>query len=244
MTKARRPTALLDLDGVLVDNVAFDHEVTAFVVAALASDRGVNELEGRRLWESELAATRGDPQWYDYEHHCARLGLSGDVARSAHDEALPALRIVAGATSTLEHIRERGYDVAIVTDAVRWVAQLKLSTFGHVPIDTIFSSDSQASAKSSLRYWKTIRSRHDIEPVCLVDNRRENLASAVSALSGIPVVEFHMDEHVTTLSDAIAPRDSDRSRPSAVGNDRSSVSNHHELRCWLSRVLPRLQVSA
>ena len=66
---------LLDCDGVLVDNVNFEPRVTTFTIERLAAHHGIPHEEAQEIWRRELESTRSEPEWYDYDYHCGRLGL-------------------------------------------------------------------------------------------------------------------------------------------------------------------------
>jgi phosphoglycolate phosphatase-like HAD superfamily hydrolase len=117
------------MDGVLVDNLSFDGAVTDFIVSALAEQRSITRVGAKRAWERELAESRTDCRWYDYDFHCQRLGLS-NLASEAHAALTDRLRPVPGARVTVDLLRRSDTEVVVATDAVRAVAEFKLGHLG------------------------------------------------------------------------------------------------------------------
>ncbi len=231
---------LLDCDGVLVENTAFERRVTKTIVSELAELRGVSLAHAGALWSEELSSTRRDWRWYDYSYHCERLGLRPrTTVRNAHLGAAHLLSVVPGARDTLSALRTNGYIVGVATDATQWVVRYKLDRL-RIDIDgPIHTSDTLMSTKAKREYWLQVASRSDGVPPCLlVDNRDENLAAAREVLA-LKTVRFLRHEHVTTLSHSVAPL----SRQHAKGEYRSAA-DHRQLRAALHEVLPRFDLTA
>jgi FMN phosphatase YigB (HAD superfamily) len=221
------------MDGVVVDNVSFDGGVTERIVRMLAEQREISLSEAKRSWGRELADTRTDYRWYDYNFHCERLGLRA-LAAEAHNALADRLRLVRGADLTLDLLRRSGLDVVIATDAVRAVAEFKLRRLG-IGVDLIVSSQSVGAPKSSTVYWRRVRDECVGRNVrVLIENRLDNISAARSQLGGLTnYIHFAFDEHVTRLTaDVRAPA----RRPKVLA-DVLTVSTHRQLRRVLTSLL-------
>src|SRR5215470_4968003 len=76
---------LLDCDGVLIENTAFETRVTKTLVEELARSRRISIATASALWSEELSSTRQDWRWYDYGYHCQRLSLdAAKIVSAAH----------------------------------------------------------------------------------------------------------------------------------------------------------------
>jgi phosphoglycolate phosphatase-like HAD superfamily hydrolase len=231
------PTVLLDCDGVIVDNVAFERRVTETIIDAFAESTKMPTSEAERRWREELSLTKGHPSWYDYAFHCNRLGLDGtNLARKAHEEAAGLLALVPGVDETLRYFQEYGLEVGVVTDAVDWVVKFKLAHLGLNAISFVFTSTDAAETKAADAYWERLSQQFEyLKPRLLVDNRQVNLYSAANSLPDIWLVQFEKQEHVMTLPDEVAP--------TSYGQANHLVSvihDHDHLRKWLVCHLPEL----
>jgi FMN phosphatase YigB (HAD superfamily) len=224
------PVVLLDCDGVIVDNVAFDRRVTEIIIDVFAETAGVSAGKAARLWREELFQTKGHPSWYDYAFHCDRLGLDGHrISRKAHSEAANLLTFVPGAMETLDLLQEHGLGVGVVTDATSWVVEFKLHRLGLESISFTFTSTDARSTKASHPYWDKLVERFEyLKPQVLVDNRQVNLHAAADSLPTLKLIQFEQQEHVMTLPTAIAP-----SSNGAASYSVEVIHSHDQLRSWL-----------
>ena len=198
---------IFDMGGVLVDNTEFEPKVTERVVREFARHRKITEVEAGRLWVEELALTRGQVEWFSYDFHCQRLGIEG-VARSAHEESLHHLHALPGASETLSFLASRAR-IVIATDATRWVADLKLKASGLDLHDALYSSEEVGVAKLAPAYWRYVNDAEAIDdgPALLVENRLENIQTALSLCRSLKAIHFDEDEHVTAMPALYSPRE-------------------------------------
>jgi phosphoglycolate phosphatase-like HAD superfamily hydrolase len=224
------PAILIDCDGVLVDNLEFERQVTSIIVECYARHVGLSPTEAEIRWSQELAATRGDSQWYDYSFHASRLGLDGaDIAIKAHYAARDLLKLVRGADKTLALLQEYGLQVCVVTDATRWVVEYKLAALGIGSMLSIFSSTDASATKAKEEYWTRLAEQYkSFSPRVFIDNRQVNLATAHHLIGQPRLVQFDKSEHVMTLSTTEAPISEIYG-----GGDIYVVRNHKELRAWI-----------
>jgi FMN phosphatase YigB (HAD superfamily) len=207
------------------------------VIETIAKESNFSVVEAKENWEQDLRDTKGSPFWYDYAYHCDRLGVDGQsVVKNAHERASNLLSIVPGAQQTLALLIKRGFAIGIVTDATSWVVKFKLETLGIVQPAIVFSSSNAQATKASSAYWRKLsQSQPDIQLTTYVDNRQVNLVSASRIFPTLNLVQFAMDEHVTTLSRSIAPKSEIAATTSML-----SVHNHAQLRSWFLSNLPEL----
>lgn len=180
-SKEQSVITIFDLDGVIVDNIAFEIAVTDCIVGELARKRGVSTSEAKTIWDEQLRLTRGNVRWFDYGFHCACLDL-GDAYREAHWASSFALNICDGVEDVVSVARQYG-DCWIATDASEWVAKFKLQAL-YVP-DTIFSeifdSTRCLSHKGMSEYWEIIRESLKARNAraVFIDNRLDRVEAAM-----------------------------------------------------------------
>lgn len=229
-TVSDTPAVLIDCDGVLVDNLEFEQQVTASIIQVYADQSGISLTEAEVRWAHELSDTRGNERWYDYGFHACRLGLDGiRVAREAHYAARDLLKLVNGVEATITLLQEYGLQACVVTDATRWVVEFKLSALGFSSMLPIFSSTDALATKASSSYWRKLNEQYmDLHPKVLIDNRQVNLVTASTHINSPHLVQFDKEEHVMTLSTTVAPT-------SEVYDESliHVVRNHVELQHWL-----------
>lgn len=231
--ETHKPIALLDMDGVLVDNVSFDGAVTKFIVSALAEQRALTLASAKRAWERELAESRTDCRWYDYDFHCQRLGLA-NLASEAHAVLADRLRLVPGAGLTVDLLRRSHIEVVVATDAVPAVAEFKLRHLG-LNADRVVSSQLLGATKASSAYWARLREELGDRPVLvLIENRLDNILAARSELGRSTLyVRFAFHEHVTRLPARVTASEWSLD----ASNDILTVRTHATLRRGLEREL-------
>ena len=224
------PAILLDCDGVIVDNVAFERRVTDLIIEVYANSSRLTIQQAEQRWQKELSETRGHARWYDYAFHCDRLGMDGrTLSRNAHRQAANLLRFVNGAKETYRLLQEYGLEVGIVTDATRWVVDFKLDWLHLDPISFVFTSTEASATKASRAYWERLAAQFEyLDPRALVDNRQINLLAAGDLLPDLNLIQFDKQEHVMTLPSAVAPQ-SNGSTDQVV----KIIHSHDELRRWV-----------
>jgi pyrophosphatase PpaX len=146
---AGRLTILFDLDGTLVDTIAFILASMRFAFA---------EHAGPRPSDAEWTAGVGTPlrsqlrEWARDEAEVERLALRYRTHQRANLAALT--RVFPGVRETLAALRERGHPMAIVTSKAEEIARLTLEQAG-----LLHYMDAVIGVESSLRH------KPDPEPV-------------------------------------------------------------------------------
>ena len=202
----QRRIVMLDIDGVLADNTAFEQAVTRFIIARLADFHATPLQEAEALWCDDLRATRGDHKWYDYDYHCARLGLP-PLARQAHASASSHLRPIRDSLEAWKLFLMLGASIQIVTDACRWVAEFKLGVLGLGAYVSLLSSNDTSLTKAAVDFWRI--AGKDCPPgseVAVIDNSPTNILAAAAAFPAARCVHFDSHEHVSLLPVDEAPR--------------------------------------
>lgn len=204
---------LLDMDGVLVDNIQFEQAVTSGIVARLADHQQIDTEQAHSVWVDQLRRDLDSPRWYDYDFHCQQLGIP-HVAREIHQENARLLKLVPSADATLAYLNsDDQFKTWIASDAMRWVVEFKLKVVGlRAPDLKILSSDVAQYSKSSAGYWANLGS-HGIgeSDLIYIDNRADNLLTCLSALPDTRAIHFEFDEHVSALPHGPAFRNLARS---------------------------------
>jgi FMN phosphatase YigB (HAD superfamily) len=228
-------SVLLDMDGVLVDNIDFEQAVTDFIVDRLAAQLDTRHENASTRWQWELHETKSDPQWFDYDFHCLRLGLPG-LAREAHEACVSALRLVPGAEKTLALLAKADMPVGVVSDAMAWVVQFKFAALGLLQPAFVVSSEQAGAPKSSHIFWESFKKNFPEEAACIfVDNRLVNLHIAGKVIPNMDLICFVGDEHALRLSGIIEPN---RYPVKSSENPITVVADHAELTdCIIERLL-------
>lgn len=198
-------TVLLDMDGVLIDNVDFEVSVTLEIVEQLASHLRLDTEEAAAVWQARLAATARDAQWYDYDYHAGALGLIAP-ARQAHIRHAHRLVAIAGAKETLTTLAENSLlRVLIVSDALPWVVKHKLTAVGLYENVQVISSAKIGAPKNSTEFWRRIRRQLPRDVPCVyVDNRLDNLSTCAEVNPRFHLIHYEFDEHVSKMIDGPA----------------------------------------
>lgn len=191
---------IFDLDGVLVDNVAFEHAVTDCIVAELACRRKIRDDEARGVWHKQLEKSAGHARWFDYAFHCEALGLE-EVYREAHWASGHTLNVCEGIEAAVELAKKHG-ECWIATDASGWVTAFKLQTL-RIPaylFSEIFDSTNCRAHKGMPEYWRAVhgmlsaRQAHGI----LIDNRSDRLSAAQAVIKSLDCILVDAEDHIVT----------------------------------------------
>ena len=227
---------LVDMDGTLVDNVAFEASVGEFIVQRTATLRHMHPDRVLELWKESLSRERGTVKWYDYDQHCSNLGVP-PLAKEAHEQAKHLLRTVPGAQRTWDWLTKHRVDLYIVSDSTTWVIRLKLDSLGIRGYTDLFSSQDVGTAKNSQAFWTEMGDKlHPWSALIYIDNKMSNLVAAATAIDRLTCIHFDRLEHWMILPQRLRPLDhsgADSTRTFPVVHDhgdlRSLVAN------WLGR---------
>lgn len=199
---------LVDLDGTLVDNLAFEKLVTRVIISHIAELRSIPIALATQLWEESLFHERNSLQWYDYDYHCSKLGVPS-LSMKAHQKALGHLHEVTGARTTWNVLAEHFAGIYVVSEAPTWVMRLKLATLGFRGYVDLLSSQDIGAPKSSAAFWLQLKPAVlRYSPSFLVDNKACNLAGASMVMGKLTYVLFDRREHSMTLPERIRPANS------------------------------------
>jgi len=171
-------TALVDMDGVLLDqrfDDAFWHE---YVPARYAERYGIPEVEARRDLLARYRAQEGTLNWTDLTYWSRELGLdlpalkaqaAGDVAWLPH------------ATCFLDALAASGIHRVLVTNAHPETVRIKMGATGlGERLDTFVSAFDLGVGKEDEAFWRRLAAAVPFHPAgtVLVEDRVPNLRSA------------------------------------------------------------------
>lgn len=192
---------LFDLDGVLVDNVAYERAVTSLIIEQISLQRRVSLEEARLLWDSTLADHMDDPRWHDYGFHCSALGVP-EAWRGSHKQMRHLLRPMPRAIESLETCRTLA-NCWLASDATDWVVSFKLKSAGFDAsvFQEIFTLDRCHAGKGDRKYWTTLRTcmGHTQRLSIYVDNRLDRLVVAAAVLPNCRLVHVTTADHPLSL---------------------------------------------
>lgn len=217
---------LVDVDGTLVDNLAFEKLVTKVIIRHIAKLRSLPIALATQLWEESLFHERNSLQWYDYDYHCAKLGVPS-LSVEAHQKALGHLHEVTGARTTWNVLVEHFSGIYVVSEAPVWVMRLKLATLGFHGYADLLSSQDIGAPKSTPAFWLQLKPAIlRYSPSVVIDNKACNLASASKVMGKLTYVLFGRREHSMTLPERIRPANSLKC---SAPLDHCLVHSHSEL---------------
>jgi phosphoglycolate phosphatase-like HAD superfamily hydrolase len=177
---------LFDLDGIIVDNLNFEEEVTRRIIEILSQSREISIRDASILWNETLEKHRYHPRWHDYQFHCQALSLD-DVWKEAHILSQGELCKCAKIDEAILSAKKFG-PCWIVSDATDWVVEFKLKNLGlEKQFTEIFTVDRCANHKGSVGYWNTVEKNLPSER-CPVDLTPVYVPHTIRGFSTVSVV--------------------------------------------------------
>lgn len=213
---------LFDLDGVLVDNVAFERAITSHIIDEISRLRHIPIQDARLAWDLELTRNKSDPRWHDYGFHCSALGVP-DVWRTSHQQMQYLLHAMPGAVESVETAKKIG-NCWLASDATDWVVRLKLDAagFDSSTFQEIFTLDRCHTTKGDATYWLTLKEcmGQPNSQSIYVDNRLDRLIVAAEVLPNCQLVHVDADDHPLSLRlfpEVESPKNLRINRVSSIG---------------------------
>jgi FMN phosphatase YigB (HAD superfamily) len=192
---------IFDLDGVLIDNVAYECAVTDLIVKAISKSKMMTFDAALSKWNERLATSSEDPRWHDYSLHCAALGVS-DASQSSHEAARYLIRQLPKAVDSIRIASEMG-ECWLASDATNWVACFKLEAAGIDPhqFSQIFTLDRCGVSKGYDEFWECVAGCIDDSDtaVIYIDNRLDRLLTAAKTLPRCRMVHVAAEDHPSNL---------------------------------------------
>lgn len=194
--RERLKVIVFDLDGVLVDNVAYEQKNLEYIADMLVEQEGVSYVEAQDKLDSYALKYRGKRQAHDWRVLCRELGL-GNVWYDAHIANLRHLVLIEGADGLLAALKGK-VTLALGTDAIDPVADIKLAYLGLKKyFDKIYTQDTQDSFKGEPRYYEKIAQATGVQlsEMMYVGNRPERGIDTAQRLGMYTVLVPH-PEHL------------------------------------------------
>lgn len=196
-----KPYILFDLDGVLVDNVDFEHAVTQGIIQEIARRKRISAVQAKNAWDAKLAEHRDHDRWHDYALHCEALGLP-DLWRASHEGLRQLIRPMPRASEAIEVAMTRG-SCWLASDATDWVVHFKLRAVGIDPgvFQERFTLDRCGVGKGAAQYWAQVRKcmENGNDHLIYVDNRADRLLVAARAIPAARLLQVTAPDHPLTL---------------------------------------------
>lgn len=196
VSKSKKVIVAFDLDGVLVDNIAFEQSVTNYIIKKISNLKDIPINEAREKWTHVLKENQEHPEWHDYSFHCKSLDL-GDVWKEAHIRNASLLKKYTGVDDAISIAKDK-CDCWIITDATEWVAKFKLSCIDHANnFSEIFSSSRCGYSKSFDDFWHLIYSvlPDPSTSLIFIENRIDLLCIAKSFIKGCVPIWIDTPDH-------------------------------------------------
>lgn len=175
---AQASTLMLDMDGTLLD-LAFDNYVwKQLVPQRFAARNNLDFDEAYALLTERYASVQGNLEWYCLDHWCERLEI--DVVQLHHDVS-HRIGYLPGARRFLQHVRQQGMRVLLVTNAHPDTLALKDASTGLGDyFDGMHSSHHYGHAKECQSFWQALQTDVGFEPesTLFIDDSQTVLQSA------------------------------------------------------------------
>ena len=225
-------TIIFDVDGILVDNVQFEEEVTTYIIRRLAEKKKIGMEQARQRWFATLEGHRDHPEWHDYALHCRTLGI-GDVWRHAHESCRKMLKKFPGVDQAIDIARQGGR-CWVASDATRWVVDFKLAEVDlKRHFDEVVTASRWTLNKGEKEYWEKLARLLPKEdsPLLFIENRYDRISAALDVLRQCVCVWVRTPDHTEKMGF--------RSRSKCSYNEEKSVvvSTHESLASTIGELL-------
>ncbi len=170
---------LFDMDGVLVDNDAYEEENAKYILKQAAAEQKISIQEAQKKMLAYIEAHKGKKEWHDWRLFSRHFG-SEKLWVEAHLINLKHLKLVDGARELLENLHSK-YTLVVASDAIQEVVDIKLGYFGVLHyFHHFFNQDSFKVIKNDVQYFNSILSELKLKPeeVVLVDDRLRGIKTA------------------------------------------------------------------
>ena len=187
---------ILDLDGVLVDNLEFEGKVLDYILRAISEKYRVNLKKAEEMFWEIGEKYKGRKEWHDWRIYCKKLGL-GNIWKEAHLKSLKYLKLVRSANRFLKNLKKDEHTLILASDAIRPVLEIKLNYFQLEEFfDFIFSQDETKCIKEDVKFFKSILKEVKAPPeeFIVIDNRIDRGISAGKRL-GMKTIYIERKEH-------------------------------------------------
>ena len=171
-------TALLDLDGVLIDLHFANHFWQEYLPCCYGEQHQLPVAEAKRKLNDDYRAVRSTLKWYCTDYWSERLQL--DIQALKRSQA-QRINLRPGAQALLERLGTLGIRRVLVSNAHPESVALKLATAGIRPLlDEVCSSHELGLAKETPGFWQRFEAHHrvELEHSLFIDDNEEVLQNA------------------------------------------------------------------
>jgi HAD superfamily hydrolase (TIGR01509 family) len=173
-------TALLDMDGVLLDRHFDDGFWQVLVPARYAAQRGLADDAARDELRARYQAHEGTLNWTDVDFWSRELGLDIPALKA---QAAGGIAYLPHAECFLEALGRRGTRRVLVTNAHPETVRVKAGKLGFPDLlDAAVSAFDLNVGKEDPAFWERLMARVPFDPArtVLVEDSAPNLASAAA----------------------------------------------------------------
>lgn len=171
-------TALLDMDGVLLD-LHFDARFWQKTLPErYAVVHGISRAEAHKRLTAMYREQLGTLNWYDVDYWTRRLRFDVTAIKVRHANRV---RVLPGVEGFLDALERRGCRRVLLTNAHPKSLRLKMAVSGlEARLDAIISSFELGHGKEHPPLWPALRQRLGFDPArtLLVEDSAANLAAA------------------------------------------------------------------
>jgi FMN phosphatase YigB (HAD superfamily) len=183
---------IFDMDGILVDNVAYEEKNLEYIADILVEQEGISYVEAQDRLDAISLKYRGKREAHDWRVLTKELNL-GNVWYDAHLANLKYLTVISGVEDLLKSLKGK-VPMVIGSDAIRPVAEIKLS-YGGIKryFDTIYTQDDVNSFKGEPSFYQRISEDQGIPlgSMMYVGNRPERGINTAQGLGMYTILVPH-----------------------------------------------------
>ncbi|MEM5793744.1 MAG: HAD family hydrolase [Candidatus Aenigmatarchaeota archaeon] len=164
---------IIDLDGVLIDNLIFEEKVLEYFFKRISKKYKVSLKEAKKIFFKFAEKLEGTKEWHDWRIFSRELKL-GKTWKEAHLKNLKYLKLIKGSKKFLLKLKKDEHKLILASDAIKPIIKMKIGYFELEKFfDDIVSQDDTKCIKSDTKFFEFIlkKWKEPKENFIIIDNR-------------------------------------------------------------------------
>jgi FMN phosphatase YigB (HAD superfamily) len=164
---------IVDLDGVLVDNILFEEKVLKYILLRISEKYSVTLRKAKKMFWDIGKKYEGKKEWHDWRIFCKELSL-GNLWIDAHKKNFRFLKLIPSTKNFLSKLKRDKNKIILASDAIRPVLNMKINYFRLKKFFFLtVSQDDTKTIKNNLKYFRYIlrKVRGSVKDYIVLDNR-------------------------------------------------------------------------
>lgn len=198
---------LIDLDGVLVDNVAFENNVLLEISKELSLREKITVAKAEQILFNQIKKPVEGRNRFRYDFQCQQLGLEDRVWKNAHENCKNNLTLFRDTIKLLEIINGlKQKRTIIVSDSGHWTLEFKLKhTMLKDRVSKYYSQDDFQAYKGEIKYWRELFLKENIasqsyQKIFYLENRIDRIQTLKNYRPDIIGILVMQSEHLEQYS--------------------------------------------